>query len=366
MKFTKKRSFFSRLFPVPKFLSMPAAGIDISDNSIRFVEFIDTHKGKKLFKFGEYSIPDGVVLNGEIQDVETLSKKLKKVKEENDINFIRASLPEEKVYLFQTSIPDDVGKKQIRNIIEFKLEEHVPISPKDAVFDYEIFNSHKDNSGHMDVSVAVYPKKTISKYTDAFNRANMSPISFEIEAQAIMRSVIKDKDSGTYMIVDFGRMRTGLSIVSNCTLGFTSTLEVEEQILTKAIMKNTSVKEEEVNRIKNEEGLIKSKKNKELFTAMMEVVEVLKMNIDKHYHYWQNRTDEKGNKVEPIEKIILCGGNSNLMGLPEYLSGVLKIPVERANVWMNAFSFDDFIPEIDRFQSLSYATAVGLALRDTN
>ena len=168
------------------------------------------------------------------------------------------------------------------------------------------------------------------------------------------------------MIVDFGKMRTGLAIVSNCVLTFTSTLEVEEEGLSKAIKKHLSVSEAEVDRIKNEEGLIGSKNNKELFATLLSVAETLKDNINKHYRYWQTRVDEKGNKVEPIEKIILCGGNSNLKGLPEYLSGALKISVERSNVWTNAFSFDDFIPEMSRFQSLSYATAVGLALRDTN
>jgi len=161
-------------------------------------------------------------------------------------------------------------------------------------------------------------------------------------------------------------MRTGLAIVSDGVLTFTSTLEVEEEGLSKAIMQYLSVSETEVARIKNEEGLIGSKDNKELFSALLSVAETLKDGIDKHYRYWKTRVDEKGNRVKPIEKIILCGGNSNLRGLPEFLSGALKIPVEHGNVWANAFSFDDFIPEMNRFQSLSYATAIGLALRDSN
>lgn len=365
MESEKTKGIFAGLFPVPKFLAMPAVGIDISDDSIRFVELVKSKYGKILSKFGERKIPTGIVLNGEIQDVEKLSEELKKIKEENYIETIRASLPEEKVYLFQTHIPEDAEEDQIRSIVEFKLEEHVPLSPQEAVFDYEIINK-SDTKKHMDVAVAVYPQNTIEKYTAVFNNAGLLPLSFEIEAQAISRAVIKNGDDQTYMIVDFGKMRTGLSIVSDCVLAFTSTLEVEEEGLSKAIMKYLSLPEAEVARIKNEEGLIGSKNNKELFTALLNVAETLKNNIDKYYRYWQTRVDEKGNRVHPIEKIIICGGNSNLKGLPEYLSGALNIPVERANVWTNAFSLDDFIPEMNRFQSLSYATAVGLALRDNN
>jgi len=311
MESEKTKGIFAELFPVPKFLAMPAVGIDISDDSIRFVELVDSKKGKILSKFGEHNIPKGMVLNGEIQDVEKLSVELKKMKEKNNIEFIRASLPKEKVYLFKTHIPEDAPEKQIRSIVEFKLEEHVPIASKEAVFDYEIIKK-RDSEEHIDVMVAVYPKNTIKKYTDAFNKAGMLPLSFEIEAQAISRAVIKEEDDGTCMIVDFGKMRTGLSVVKDGMLAFTSTLEVEEESLSEAIMQYLSVSKDDVDRIKNEEGLIGSKNNKELFSALLSVAETLKDNIDKHYRYWQSRVDEKGNRVKPIERIILCGGNSNL------------------------------------------------------
>ena len=57
MKFEKTKGFFTELFPVPKFLAMPAVGIDISDDSIRFVELYDTKKGKILSKFANIRSP---------------------------------------------------------------------------------------------------------------------------------------------------------------------------------------------------------------------------------------------------------------------------------------------------------------------
>ena len=95
----------------------------------------------------------------------------------------------------------------------------------------------------------------------------------------------------------------------------------------------------------------------------MATLSKLKDEIERHFRYWNNRTDKKGKKVPQIEKVILCGGSSNVVGLREYLSGSLKARAERANVWQNAFSFDDVIPDIVFSQSLGYATAIGLALR---
>jgi type IV pilus assembly protein PilM len=353
------KKLFSRFFPVPKFLTMPAAGVDISDNSVRFLEFADK-PGKVLNKFGEYPIPDGIISKGNIKDVKALSGILGKLKKDHKIDFVRASLPEEKVYLFETQIPNDALDKDIKSILEFKLEEHVPISPQNAVFDYDIISKHKD---HVDVVVAVYPRKTIEQYTDAFADAGLTLLSFETEAQAIARSVIKDGDDGTYMIVDFGNTKTGLSIVSNGILSFTSAIDIDGGTMDEAIKQYFSETEKDVNRVKREYGLVKTRDNRELFNVLMGIAESLKYNIDKHYKYWKAKVDEKGKRIQPVDKIILCGGNSNLAGLPEYLSSSLKLKVERANVWTNTTSFGGAIPELSKSNSLSYAASVGLALR---
>ena len=52
-----------------------------------------------------------------------------------------------------------------------------------------------------------------------------------------------------------------------------------------------------------------------------------------------------------------------MAGLPEFLSYELKMKVELGNPWVNAVSFEDYIPEIERRDSLAYSTVIGLALR---
>ena len=59
----------------------------------------------------------------------------------------------------------------------------------------------------------------------------------------------------------------------------------------------------------------------------------------------------------------LGGGDSNLTGFAEYLATGLMAPVELANVMVNVNSLDRYVPEINFRDSLSYATAMGLALR---
>jgi len=94
--------------------------------------------------------------------------------------------------------------------------------------------------------------------------------------------------------------------------------------------------------------------------ALMSTISAIKDEINTRIQYWNDRSESKTDHF--IEEIILCGGSSNLKGLPEYFSQSLNIETKRANVWTNAFSIDSYIPPIDQPHSLGYATAIGLGL----
>ncbi len=355
------------LFPPPRFLAMPAVGLDISDSSVKFVELVNRPYGKELGMFAERDIPEGVVVNGEIVDTERLARVLAGLRRDFGLEFVRVSLPEEKGYVFQTKIARETPPDQVRGIIEFSLEENVPLSPVESVFDYEVVQSGTGAAGdHVDVNVSVYPRKIVDLYTAAIRRAGLVPLSFEVEAHAVTRAVVQNGDLGTYLIVDIGRARTGLAIVSGGALAFSSTLDVGGDALTVAIGKYAWVSPEKAEVMKNDRGLLRQRGDQELYASLVATVSALRDEINRHYIYWQGRKKPDGSPSPQIQKIVLCGGNANLAGLPEYLSSSLRVPAERANVWVNAAPFEESVPEIGYHQSLSYATAIGLALREEN
>ena len=63
------RGLFNILFPTPKFLTIPSIGLDISDESIRFMELIHGNKFIKLGRYGERKIPLGVIESGKIKNL---------------------------------------------------------------------------------------------------------------------------------------------------------------------------------------------------------------------------------------------------------------------------------------------------------
>lgn len=147
-------------------------------------------------------------------------------------------------------------------------------------------------------------------------------------------------------------------------MGFTSTLDIGGRSLNEAIQKSFKVGAEEAEKIKETYGLVRNGENKEIFPVLLNSVSVLRDEIVKHFLYWNTHKDEEGNTRPPIKKIIFCGGDSNLLGLAEYISISMKTPVEMGNVWINIANTDKYIPEISFRESLSFAAALGLALGD--
>src|SRR3989338_2087146 len=115
--------------------------------------------------------------------------------------------------------------------------------------------------------------------------------------------------------------------------------------------------------MKQEYGLQRNAPNKEVFPVLLNSVSILRDEIMKHFLYWHTHKDEQGRNNPPVKKIILCGGDSNLIGLADYFSVSIKSPVVMANVWVNMVRPEEYVPEIHFKESLSFATALGLALR---
>jgi type IV pilus assembly protein PilM len=351
----------SRSFPPPRFLQMPSVGFDISDQSIKILEFVRKKGVVTLGRYGERAVPEGIISAGGINDMQALSKIVALVRKDFNLDFIRASLPEEKAFLFKTKVPN-LTEKEIRQNLEFQLEENVPIPPSQAVFDYDV--AGKAVGEFVDVVVSAFPEPIIQSYLDLFKGAGLRVLSFEIEAQAIARALVSPDDQDTYMLVDFGRKRTGLAIMHNAVVRFTSTLEVGGDMIDAALQNTLGVSLAEAEKLKNEQGLL-GNYSKEVSAAMLPTISSLCKEMERHALYWH--THESGDaENNNLKKIILCGGNANVAGLPEHISMHMKLPVVRGNVWQNAFSLARYIPELPFHASLGFATAIGLALRSND
>tara|TARA_B100000508_G_scaffold106241_1_gene84365 strand:- start:3376 stop:4467 length:1092 start_codon:yes stop_codon:yes gene_type:complete len=356
-----------RVLPPTPYLTMPCVGVDVSDTSLKYVSFTpNTRPGatRELETYGDIPIPNGIVHRGQVNDTQQLAAVFAEFRAKTKADFVRVSLPEERAYLFETEIKRDIPMKEVKGLLEFRLEENVPIPSKDVSFDYTILPSDSDGKVAK-VAVAAYAKETIQKYYEACTSAGLRPIAFEVEAQAMARSVIPSDISGAVMLVDFGKTRTGVGIVYNGILLYTSTIDIGGDQLSIALRKvmEEKVAESELTKLKNTQGLVRGVDSSDVHEALISTVSVIKDELVTRMQYWHMRNGN--DEARRISAVIMCGGSANLKGLPQYLTEALGIPSTRGNVWENTFSLTENIPPIDRRHSFGYATAIGLALKNS-
>src|SRR3989344_7094590 len=211
---------FSRWFPRPHILLPPAAGIDISDASIKWIVLEEGSSGRKVHSWGHESLPAGILVNGVIKDAGVLAQILGTVKARAGIECAHAALPEESAYVFSMHVPEGSSRAQILSMIEFELEGRVPIQPSAAVYDFDVIMKH---DGSEEIGVVVFPRDIAESYVSAFSAAGMRLLSLEVEANSIARAVSSGApDEPITLLVDFGRLRTGFAVLKRGIPIFTS------------------------------------------------------------------------------------------------------------------------------------------------
>lgn len=325
---SRQKTFFD-IFPAPEFLLLSNMGITITDTDTTFVQlrrkiFGD---GFELVHSSKVDNPKGVVESGLINNTNELILILKKLSSRYNIRYVRATLPEEKAYLFTTNI-SWVPPEGLRDAVAFIVEENAPVSLAESVFAFEII--HEDESaGEIKLAVSVLPKNIVAPYVGLFEAASITPISFDLESQAIARAVISRGDMQTTLIVNLSLKKTGFYIVEEEVVQFSTTLAY---------------------------GLGLDRDESYLN------VNDLRAEMHKIFIFWDARTDKSGKPEKKIEKVILCGLGANKTDFIKQLVSENEVPYALADVWQNMSSAHNHVPEISLDASLDYASAIGLVL----
>ncbi len=191
-------------------------------------------------------------------------------------------------------------------------------------------NKYRLACNKVEVELHDTEEKDVKVYVDTFESAGITPVSFDIESQAIARALILPGDTRTQLILNIQETKTGLYVVEDEVVQFSSTPTLGSQ--------------------KNETGYVD--------------LANLKLEIRKLFSFWKTHLDKQGIPQRKIERVLLVGeGASQEDFVTELMSGI-DAPYALADVWANAFSIKKHLPEVPFETSLSYGAAIGAALPD--
>lgn len=335
---------FFEAFPPPVFLTMPAVGLSVESDLLRLVSFEKKHGHSVLKSAEEFKLDPGVIVGGEIVKAEKIVELLKTIREKHGAHFARVALPEEKAYIYETVIPMPEDG-ELGDAVEFSLEQNIPLSAAEAVFDFVVVEGPFANAGvqSMRVVVLAYPRVIAEGWVDLLKQAGIVPLSLTPESQAIAHSLVVHGDTRASLLVHFLKDKAIVAIVSGGIVRFSTTVSFAVEIGDK-MEKSVAAHQGE-----------KISESIELLAVRDEVKKV--------FAYWMSKEGVKSQK-EPrgIKSVIVTGHVADMSDVAEYLGKHIGAPAVLGNVWQNAFSLDTYIPEIEFEQSLLLAAAVGVAL----
>lgn len=296
-------SRFASKFFLPSFLLKPVIGLDISDQSIKFLELLKKGGQFKIGRFGEEDIPYGVIEEGELKDREAFRQVLLGIKNKWHLHDVVISLPDGQV------CDEDLIYRELEKI---------------------------------------------------FVSAGLNLLAIERRGQALARALINEKNKSNKIIVDLGKNHTSTFLVNDGVVRRESVTPIGGKTLTNNLQKILGVEHMQAEQIKKNKGLSRALENRIVFEAILPAISVVRDDIEKLINTHQTNLGEVGE----IDHIILTGGQASLPGLAEYLDGHFRGSVIVANPWVKVFPVDSLVKELSYKEALRYSAAIGLSLRN--
>lgn len=288
-------------------------------------------------------------------------------------DMVIASIPETKSFVRVISMPT-MTEEEAAEAIPWEAEAYIPMPISQVYLDWLILGPSLTEKDKMKVLITAAPRDYVDDYTNILKEAGLKPLALEVESQATARS-LAPKASETVMIVDIDTVRTSLIIYERDTLQFTSSIPIAGNVFTESIAKALTISFVEAEKVKREYGLDESYNKGVIRRALAPALSNLVTEIQNTIRFYE---EHAASPTDKINRLLLAGGSSKLKHLPSYLqekflkvaaeSTLRSLPqfaVELGNPWIRVIQAGQ-TPPLSREDSLGYATAIGLALRERN
>ncbi|MCM3725294.1 pilus assembly protein PilM [Neobacillus cucumis] len=157
----------------------------INDHSVRFLELKQENPPTPQRWFERF-LPPGIIVDGKIVDMDSLSSILEECIDEWKIKrrSIRFIVPNPLVIIRQVTIPADVQDDEIKGYLYLELGSSIHLPFEEPVFDYY---SLMDNGKTKDLLLFAAPEQNVMEYVDLLSRLKMNPVAADISPLSLYR-----------------------------------------------------------------------------------------------------------------------------------------------------------------------------------
>lgn len=337
-------------------------GLDIGSSFIKVAEIKKTPKGHVLKKFGLEKTPSGAIVEGRIEDMESVAHVIRALFKKNKIKekHVAISTGGHSVVI-KTITTSKAPEKELHASIHSEAEQYIPYDIDDVNIDYHVLGESEFAPEQLNVLLVAVKKDLVAEYIDLINMAGIHPSVIDVDTfalQNIYETLPDESKDKVTLLIDIGFAKTSLNILqNNSSLMMRDNLSGSKQIIEEIISESDcSIEDAELVLSGQKDDLLPTTKIKEICSRVSntwcgEIHEVVRT-------FHSNSTDKT------IEKVVLSGGSVFTPGFIDHLSSELGIEISVINPFegliVDSKVFDDsFITSV----SPQAPIALGLALR---
>jgi type IV pilus assembly protein PilM len=324
-------------------------GIDIGTANIKVAQV--THGDSPVLD--TYGIASAVnqLTSKDDAAIEKVAETLKNVVHKAGITAKKCviSFPTSAVFTSVIELPN-MTKEELSSAVEFEAKKYVPLALSEIDLAWEILNSDTQGSTNLKVLLTAVPKQVNENYQKVFELANLNAAVGEIEALALIRSLIGNSPLNC-VIVDIGAKGTAINIIENGILRLSRNLNIGGETITNKIAQSLNLNTVRAEQFKRDFGV---SSDSLIPQAIEPILNIIKSEVKQLLAIYQSHSMK-------VAKILLVGGGANLPGIADYFKE-LGPAVELGTPLRTVGYAKDSESVLKRY-ALSLPIAIGLALR---
>ncbi|WP_440316980.1 type IV pilus assembly protein PilM [Leifsonia sp.] len=304
-------------------------GVDIGSTSVRAVELQDASKPRPtLLRYIEAPLPEGASSRGEVLEPNTVAATLKRLWRQAGFTSkdVVLGMGNQRVLARDLTVPK-MSIRRIRESLPFTVQDMLPVPASEAILDFYPVSEAVSESGPVVNGLLVAAiKEAVLANVKATKLAGLSAIDVDLIPFALSRVLLSRQNvSGTVALIAIGADTTCVLIARDGVPQFVRIIPTGGADLTRALRAELELDEASAERVKIGLGLassVASPEEQRAVEVIYRVTSEMLTSLRNTINYYVNTR-----QPETVDRIILTGGGAQLIGLPDALSEMTRLPV---------------------------------------
>lgn len=342
-------------------------GIDISDRSIKIAEVVG-RRHPQLKSVCWSALSPTIMRRGVIQDVAAATTALREAftkcsPQPIEGNVVVASIPETQSFVRVLEIPA-MPDHEVDEAVQWAVRQHIPFDLDRVYLDWQAVAGTGFDVRRRHVLVGAVQRDVVDPLLQVFDGVGLKVAAFELEAQAIVRSILPSdaQDVRGVLMIDLGATSTNVIFFDQGVIRFTTSVQLGGDDLTQQLSHSLSLQPGMAAEQKALVGVSgQQDQQAQVVAALRQGMLELLSRVQRVVKEMQAQFSQED---RPVKAIMLSGGSANLPGIIAVFAEVFPgVPIEMGNPFININSNDKRPVPLSPADSSHFVTAVGLALR---